>query len=379
MNRLVVATGSWQIILAASAIRQETAALSIFPKDYLLLWLPGPSNEMKQTMTHIASLVWDWQSIIWVDTLPYIDWSRFSHINLSQFVGALRNQIPIAQFDEVWITKLVDKAQKLVVESYPLASLVVYEDGLSSYVPSEYWRFLTSKPASKPKKLMRKLRHSFFENFDCLNRECLCPNHINRIEKAYLFLAKSLPVPGYLSNCVKPINKESVLTTINIIYEAHIKNVYKIAKAKNPVLVLGQCFSKWNLITWEEELAIYGKVFSLLADYNLTPIWKEHPRMERPFFKSLVEIKQSIQPVELNVHFSWPVELFANQLNLSGCVSIMSTSLFYLKDLFNIPTYTVVKELDLGITWGECLYLLPLVANHIPPLANITEVLNVKK
>ncbi|NEO98677.1 MAG: hypothetical protein F6K58_08345 [Symploca sp. SIO2E9] len=379
MNRLVVAIGPWQIILAASAIRQETTELSLLPQDYLVLLGEGLSNQTKQTMMRIASLVWDWQSIIWIDDLFNSKLTEINRANFTKLLQAFRDKILIEQFEEIWLCRLDGKIPKLIVESYLEAAIVIYEEGLHQYAPGRGSQVMDDNWQSQLRRFKSELEGILCKQecgFYSFNNRGLLRNHISRLTKVYLFLTNTFTVPEYLKQTsVKQINKKSLLSTIELINNnAHLQKTLKINnQVNNKVLVLGQCFSKYNLMSWDEEFNIYSRVFSILAEQNFTPLWKEHPKIDRPFFNTLLEQATSVQPLELNIHFSWPVELFTKQLNIVGCVAGTSTSLFYQKELFNIPTYTFANELSFKNSSRDFLWMKNLVMRYVPPLASIQE------
>jgi hypothetical protein len=383
VNRLVLATGPWQTIMAASAIRQSTSALKQTPKDYLVLSGYKLSDETKQTMMSIAPLVWNWEAIIWAEDVLHLDFPSFNQENFPSYLQAFKQRVPVDKVAEIWGCKLQDAAEKIMAEAYPSAKIVIYEDGLHSYIDYEDWELFDLKVLTNYQDFKYKFKQRVKEQlgyFDCINKYCICRKHIDRISQVYLALTKTLPVPNYLKKRrnVRQLEKDFVLETLSAIAtksETVQQAISQQNPQKNKVLVLGQCFSLWGLFTWEEELSIYSKIISLLLEYNFTPIWKEHPRMTQPFYQQLVNKHSSLQTLELNLHYSYPIELFVKELNLIGCVSLTSTSLFYLKDLFEIPTYTLAKELS-----DRCLEknvlnhfytTAQVVSEHISPLKEI--------
>lgn len=384
MNRIVLATGPWQTIMAASAIRQATSVLKQTPKDYLVLSGYQLSDETKQTMMSIAPLVWNWEAIIWAEDVLHLDFPSFNKENFPNYLQAFKQRVPLDKVNEIWGCKLQDLAEKIMLEAYPSAKVIIYEDGLHSYVDYEDWDLFDRKLLSNYSEFKYKLKQRVKERlgyFDCINKYCICRKHIERISQVYLALTNTLPVPNYLKKRgnVKQIEQNFVLETLSAIATKSEAVKQAISQQntqdKNKVLVLGQCFSLWGLFSWEEELNIYSEIISLLLEYNFIPIWKEHPRMTQPFYRELTSQHSSLKTLELNLHYSYPIELFVKPLNLMGCVSLTSTSLFYLKDLFKIPTYTLAKELS-----DRCLEKNVLnhfyttarvVSEHIAPLDEI--------
>lgn len=381
MKRLIHATGTWQIIMAASALRQEAALSDRVSKDYLVLSAPRLFDEIKQIMLQIASAVWSWQAIIWAEDLLDNNLPNFDRINFPSHLQAFRERVAVKKFDELWVCKLPAKAEKIIVETYASASIVIYEDGLQSYVPYDNWSLFERQTLSDPKKLKTNLAHrvkgKLGGDFRCINHyRCICLNHINRISKVYFFLGRHIPVPIYFKARLKQIENQFILQNLEAIYNSSKMQFAQIleqqAQSKNLFLVLGQCFSEWKLLSWEEELEIYSKIFSILTEHNFTLLWKEHPRMTQPFYKELTSRYSAINPLELNLHFSWPIELFVKPLNLVGCVSITSTSLFYLKDLFDIPTYTFATDKLESFINPDFFYMSKFVSDSIAPFELIS-------
>jgi hypothetical protein len=108
------------------------------------------------------------------------------------------------------------------------------------------------------------------------------------------------------------------------------------------VLFLAQGFYKANVMSWDEELAIYETVCSQLVANGITVLFKDHPRAERPFLSFLSEKDPRIGDVPGIGSSSWPIELIAASIMPGACVAGTSTSLFTLRAIFHMPTYTFV-------------------------------------
>lgn len=345
MNRLILAIGTWQLILAASAIRQATAELNTSPNDYLILSGPRLSDEMKKNMMQIASVVWNWQAIVWADDLLDFNLPNLTNKNFSEVAKIFKNRTKLENCDEVWLCRLTENTEKFIAEAYKKAAIVIYEDGLHSYVsrPFVYVR--------KKQRLENSL--NFFRgksyNLEKINKQGLVQNHLNRVKTGYFFLSKILDLPSYFSKQnIISIAKKEVLDVLDIINnKTELKQNLKIENNdRNSILVLGQCFSNnRHMISWEEELIIYQKACLRISELGFIPLWKEHPRNNTPFFNLLAEKIPETKELNLNVHYSWPIELFIKQLNLKGCISATSTSLFYIKELFDFPIYTFASDL----------------------------------
>ncbi|WP_414550948.1 polysialyltransferase family glycosyltransferase [Anabaena sp. CCY 0017] len=371
MNRLIVANGTWQLIVVISALSQVSNHTSSVFDDYLLLYAPGLSNGMKKVMMEIASLAWTWQKIIWVDDLLYSNIITYSNFEILELLQAIKEKIGINIFPEIWIGKLTDPAEKLILESFPNAEISIYEDGLHTYVPQEDWRLnhlqLIFKPGVAKYKIQKRIQNTNISHR--LKNYGLCRQHIDRLTRSYLLLNNILPVPQYLDCKIIKIHNEFILLTIQKIRASIKLDFYKqiISKSQNYVLVTGQCFARWGLMSWEQELNMYYKIFNTLQENNLTPLWKEHPRINKPFFKELATQFQELHPIEFNLPIYWPIEMFIEDINLIACVSATSTSLFYVRDIFGLQSYTVAHELS-HLFSGDFAYITELVAKHIPQI-----------
>ncbi|MGB8700725.1 MAG: polysialyltransferase family glycosyltransferase [Thermosynechococcaceae cyanobacterium] len=375
IKRLIFATGPWQIIIALSAMRQESTSSSLSYEDHLFLYFYRIPDETKQIMLQIANLLGDWKSIIQINE-AFLDTAliEVNQTSFLQYSNNIKKIINIDKINEIWICLMAGKLEKLLIESYLEADIVIYEDGLCMYAKEiGYNRFLDKNYIS----MARKLKHESINfirrksnNIYIYNNTGLVNKHVDRLTKAYLFLSKMLHYPDYLKKAsIKQINNDSIEDSImtinrnNKFFQALDKNKY----SEPMVLVLSQCFSKWHRMSWDEELSIYKQALKTIIQHGLTPLWKEHPRADRPFLKSLLEENLDIQPIELNIHFSWPVELLIHRINILSCVSISSSSLFYIKELFNIPTYTLADELIFSKLSKHDTEIAKLASKEIPP------------
>ncbi len=373
MNRLIVATGPWQIILAASALRQETIELDTISMDYLILCGHNLSNEFKQTMMSIAISVWNWQGIIWTEDLLYSNLPILNSDNFLKISQTLKKRIPAINYDEIWLCHLAQNTAKFILETYQKAAIILYEDGLHSYVSYEHIDLLDTHNLITKKELKLLLKRFILRQakpYDIINKRGLCQRHLNRLKRVHLSLLNYLPVPEYMNQAViKKIQAESLITSVKAIQRnIKLNNILNSRKSlDNNVLVLGQCFSKWEIISWQEEFKLYKNICSTLIHNNLVPLWKEHPRVNKPFYDSLVNELPSVKKIDLNFHYSWPIEIFLDQLDIKACVAATSTSLFYLKEIFEIPTYTFAHELP-NLSNQEFSSMADIVINKIPKL-----------
>ena len=139
------------------------------------------------------------------------------------------------------------------------------------------------------------------------------------------------------------------------------------ASGEPRVLVLGQSLYRWDVLTREQELAVYRQVIDTILAKGYNVLWKEHPRVLEPFFPELAANAAPGRLRELDLPFALPVELVADRLRLAGCVAGISAALFYLPRLYDIPAYTFADDLSFFMT-GQWALQNEMVRRSVPPL-----------
>ena len=117
-------------------------------------------------------------------------------------------------------------------------------------------------------------------------------------------------------------------------------------------------------------LALYARVIELVVGRGYAVWWKEHPRSQQPFFPELAALAPPGRLRELELPFALPVELVASRLGLAACAAGISTALFYLPRLYDIPAYTFAEDLApfLSDRWAQ---QNDLVRRAAPPLRHL--------
>ena len=373
MKRLIFSVGTWQLLLASAALRQEERQSQGLSEDYLVLYGVGLSGDMKQAMTEGATATWDWKRIVWADDLLRSPLPAGQDPLLT--MQLLRARVGLSRVDEVWVGKLFDTPEKVAVETYSQSPIVLYEDGLYTYIPHEYTCGLHGSFLLRPERLASALLTGAFHKRHlsvCIHESGACSQHINRLRHLHLFLVKCLPIPWDLRRVpVAEIDRETLLSVLRdtrggLSLGPSGESVDE--RKGNRVLMLGQCFSRSNLMFWTEELTIYRNAVSRLQELGYTVLWKDHPRADRPFFPALAEVTPPESFWKLDTPPAWPIELFAEELDLKACVSATSTGLFNLRELFNLPAYTIANRMR----WKHKGHrkVKNLVKRHIPSLAD---------
>ena len=303
LKRVIFVLGTWQLIIATSAIMQESSKKSTLSKDYLVLYGHDLTEQMKESMQKLSTLLWDWAKVIWVDDL--LNTKRYTEEYRLDIFKALKSRIGLKNADELWVSKLFNPLEKIAIDTYEDSPIVLYEDGLWVFAPQKlYSREFSSRFLLYPRKLIKLIKSKQIKKKGMLHYKIkgVRQDHLQRLKMAYLYLSKYMSAPKYLEN----IPKEQILSE-NIrsaLYKAR-ENIYEKVIVKenknsfsNSFLVLAQNFSKNNkMVKRNEELNCYLYVVTALINQGYKVYWKEHPRTNWKFFE---EISSKLNFQQLN-------------------------------------------------------------------------------
>ncbi len=320
-------------------------------------------------MLKVAEATWEWEVIVFCDDilddakLPVLNYFNFTELRLE-----LQTRLGKKKFNQVYVCKLNVRTEKVILESYPSAKVVLYEDGLHSYVPYPVYKRSFVQDIKDLFKLswVAKLFPRRFP-IDFLNNGRIYTRQTSRLQRTYLSLCKEISVPDYMKTSeIKEIQSSSltfVLKRISSSIFDHLDDTFLTSEIPT-ILVLGQCFSLWNVMSWEEELEVYCEIFKKLGNCNSRIIWKEHPRMKQPFFETITSRFKNLDIRLFPFHYSWPVEIFFERMNIIGCISLTSTTLFYSKYKFGIPAFTSIQSVGERLR-KDHLFMAQMVTNYI--------------
>lgn len=356
MIRICLALGPWQIIMLSAALQQafNNCPSQEKTKNILVLYGIKLTNELKDSMQTVANLVGEWEQIIWADDLLNCELDK-SKQGFNKTVNSLQKRIGIKKAEEIWLCKLTSYSEKLVVEAYQDAKIIIYEDGLHTYVPLNTKKknligFLQNK---EPISIVKNYLKQYFNqkiSWRRVYKSQFSSEHIHRLSGLYLYIAKDVPMMGAYSKAPQFLIEDETLrdtiSSCNSLYTIEKTEANILAGKDKQVLVLGQCFARSGLMNFNEELHIYSQVVETLLEKGYIVLWKDHPRVTEPFFPKLVEKFSSVSVKEPQLSFTLPVEFIAYKLGISACISGFSSSLFYLNRLYGINTYTFAKYLS---------------------------------
>ena len=379
MHRLVFAHGPWQLLIATSALKQASSSRTDLLDTLVILdrgaWSSdrlgalepggfchvvrdteaGAANEeaypsrIGEIMHRIAVAVWSWKRIIVLNIDDNDTWRNL--LDCRRPVQILQSILNLGEPDELWFDCLggveLDPHRvvyRVAAEAFPTARLVLYEDGLDSYIPLEDYHFSLVRYLSKPRLGLRALRARIrdWRAPHDVSLGQLLPRHLRRVAASYLWVSLLLPPPAYQKRLPwvqlqTRFLKETIERILPIVEGIDLKGF--TAKGRRAIL-LGQCFAAWGQLDREVELDCYIEMTRRLEQMGYDVMWKEHPRRARdPLLPELARAVPGVQTVpDLG---PWPIELFVGRLGIAACASLTSTTLVSLPLLYGMPSFSM--------------------------------------
>ena len=390
MIRVCGVFGTWQLVTLVAALRQanlDRGAPERSGDDYLVVYeTRGVPQEFKEVLDRMARAAWPWKRIVWAYDLV-LDRSRLTPREFSRTLDVIRERVgDLPPVDELWVCYLTRSAERLLFEAYPEARIVLYEDGLISYIPVRApGESFSYDPPRSPRQRVgdwfraRRNPSSPYARFrysgKALNRE-----HLSRASVAYLQLDAAEPLPEALAaiprRSVDYDRLGSVLEEVALELEDELAPALPVAgDSQAPrLLVLGQALSRNGTIPRESELALYRSVVGKVLAHGYRILWKEHPRVSDPFFDELQAHAEALGAGDriesLRLPHAYPIELVAPRLDLAGCVVGTSAAPFYLRRLYGIACYTFSDDL-LPAMQGVDVFMNRMVRREVAPLSEL--------
>ena len=406
MRRLVFAHGPWQLLLAASALKQASSASPTSFQDALVIldrgaWSGDPSDALEPggfsrvvrdtrtgclgdgpfpsplgaVMGRIAPVVWPWSRIVVLNIDDPDRWQNL--VDSRRSTKILQANLNLAEPDELWFDCLggthLDQhrvVHRVAAEAYPKARIVLYEDGLDTYIPLDDLHFSLGEYLNNPRMAYRafKARVRQWCKPNDLSAAQLLPRHLARVTASYLWISLMVPPPAYQRRLPwvqlqTRFMKDTIRQVSPIVDDIDLKDA---GTGGRPAIVLGQCFAFWGMLRRDVEVNCYIDMTKKLQQLGYEIIWKEHPRRAQdPLFPDLAAAVAGIRAIpDLG---PWPIELFVERLGIAACASLTSTTLFSAPLLFGIPSFSTVARYLSTLRYPNDV-MARLVAESIPDL-----------
>lgn len=371
-RRVVFVHGPWQLLMATAAIRQATPPEAAERAEDLLVIFPlgaGPATpELAEVMERLAGATWTWRRVV-PSVDPVHDMSRPA---VARAIASLREVIGGGEPAEIWLDCLWGSFEKVAAEAFPSSGIILYEDGLHTYVETEDHHLSIAQCLRRPRRSYRSIRARLSQrrNDGSIGAWPLVRRHLDRVRSSYLWIERIVPAPAYQRHLPRVrLQTESLRRTIRdaaaVAPEPPLPAA--ITRSEGPkAMVLGQCFSNYGDLARDREFECYLDTVKRLRNAGFSVLWKEHPRTREPF---LSDLSAAIDGIEAMPELGpWPVELFAERMGLACCAAVSSTSLFSFPLLFGLPAYTMIDDRLLPLFRHPNDQMARLVVSHVPPV-----------
>ncbi|WP_352761638.1 polysialyltransferase family glycosyltransferase [Mesorhizobium sp. M0510] len=384
--RICCVFGTWQLLSLVASLRQSIADESSPPQqeheDYLVLYeTAGVSEHFKTDLAKLASTVWTWKRIIWAYDLLTSE-RKYGQLQIFRIHHQIRATIglEVSSADEIWACFVNRPSEKILLDSYPRAKIVLYEDGLTSYLPFE-----VSTMARPPgTRLRKRITGAFIAGLSAISPALRLRKMADKIERRHLkrvrlfySLLSEIPVPYALADVPRSQVGASLMRDLidEVSRDALSGDNGDCRASTNPrILLLGQALSRNGIMSYAQEAAIYRHIAEQIVERGYDIVWKEHPRIRAPFFPELLDAvgnmtsDPSTRITEANLPHTYPIELIVSRMNIVCCVSGTSAALLYLKWLYGIKAYTFAETL-IPLMTGADILMSDMVRTHAMPFS----------
>ena len=352
-QRLCFAQGPWQLILLAAALEAEDErAGGVRPATRLVLYAPYFNRDLREWMQRLAPALREWDGIVSVGhplrnelrsrewPLPVDEWTRL-----------VREQCGVSDSDELWLPHVMQFAERVASIAYSRASIVTYEEGLSTYLPQivSAWstRDVRDLLVALPGLLRRRRLRAHLISLQLSNWRTP-KSFVRRVRCVYGFLSPRLSfAEPYSETPVGQIPVGKVRGLIGKAVRGLSSGFDSSAQVlpENHVLVLSATLYPDLKVTWEREAEIYRELVAELIEKGYTVHWKEHPRETKPFWTAFARDFSASRFHVPDVPHEWPVEMLYLRQQYPICLGACSSALYSLPMLYGTRTYSFGKRM----------------------------------
>jgi len=342
IDNLCLASGPWQLIVLAAALHTRdklSKGLLASSAQLVITYKPDQANLMEWMKAH-AQLLYPWSDVVSIDQTTIECDPQIWPQPIKTLTERVRNAVGIDRAVNIWVDYLPALINRLFLEAYPTAHVMIYEDGLALY----YHYVMESQEISRrflPWRRWKALLKGTWR-VQCQSHRLLTytipPFYSKRIDAIWHILGDVLPIPSISKGRPMKIDHEVLreqLACIRNVMSGYIPH----AQIQKEVILLPQYFSAWGYMSSEAEVGLYEEVVDNLIEAGYSVLWKDHPRETRPLgsiiahrFTSNFRIAQ--MPKEV------PIDVFMAEGGWMACISACSSSLYYARYLHHIPAYT---------------------------------------
>jgi len=370
--------GPWQLVSLCAALRSRPSLARA--RYILLVHIPDGHNSLVELTVRLAASLWDWDRILAVDRVlrPKIETTEWP-LPVSAWRHAVREVVGETHVKALWISHLSEIYDKLLMETYPRVPVYLYEDGLSTVT----WTYIPQRASlgihdiSTWSRLLLRGRLGRHRASIRLSGQRAQASYLARVVTVYTVFEdgwRSLfNSQGTITR--QRVPREILFRTVaeaRLWYGSHDSTAGRGVAGVNNVLFLGQSLSRYGALSRQCECELYVQAILEVLAKGYHVIWKEHPREENPMFDDLSCLVQSHHFCAFPSTVSFPVECFPGIEYVSACISIFSSSLFYLPLLYEMPCYSIANRFRGAVHHLVFENLIRYTQDRIPDLAELS-------
>jgi hypothetical protein len=366
--RVCYLSGTWQMITLCASLREHFARTphSHHLDTVLVLAGTGTSAALRQKLEDVVTLLGVGDRSVWIDDLM----AGLGGVGDREFEARIRmtrERIGARDVAEVWVSYPWAGPDRFLLECYPGAQVVLYEDGVLTYARPWSGEYSRVSPRETVKYLYRKTAGDSRARVRAFNSESRLLGRRRRTPVAsYLLLGHRLGVPSAhrrFAHIVPPRTLREVLEAIPV------DSVPRAATTHPRALLLGANLSAWQVIPFEDELGLYVSAVSRLANAGYDVWWKDHPRVPHPFLGALQKRLPDIPISPLELDHALPLEVALLKDPVDLLVGGVTAGLFYAPLItpsqMRAATFAEVMRPLLKWPWLD---VADLIQAHVPSL-----------
>lgn len=350
-TRIAFVNGIWQLCMVAAAMWQEREQNPHLEyQDFLVIYTRKTGNfQLADFVLKLSQTFWNWQKVISIEWSPG-SWKTEQPHHQRSCIHSMLHAFDLAQcqIDELWLCKLQFADERLFADSFPVAQIVLYEDGLHTYAPSQY---LLKPPEIQLQSPKKSIFTSLFWLQQLTSGELkwmkgVKRSHLSRVKTFYSVLGQQLEISApFRQVSVEYLQPELLQKFFLHLYHALDCDFYEERSDRKIALFLGSNLSHLHSFPKAIEVQVFAESMQQAIDQGYTILWKEHPRSGNPLFDEIIQKISSDHIIALTAEQKFPIELLLANGSIDLCCSTLSSSLFYLKSIYGTQTVTCVKPL----------------------------------
>ena len=350
-KRLISVTGPTQLIFAVAAIKTRSTLDEA--KNYIIIHNSAGNKSLKaETLNTIYKMlnVWNWANIVEINDIFFKmqkfvinkknlyavkELLKFKNLKkeVEDIKKELKERIGSDKFDEIYLCKWNSYQEWTLKSIYPEAKKIFYEGGIGTYINNKRYKLAL-------KKIIKKILYKLFGIDDIF-----CASFKKKEFNEGYLLRPDL-CPKDLRKIIYDLHKNKVEAIKSAISDIRnslgLYNLY--IDEHKPVILLVESALHRIGFSFDKEIEIYHK--SLTNIKNRTSetkvLLKPHPRNDRYHIELL---KKKLMISEIDNRLSHlPIEIIPSCQNIKTIISHISTSVFTLKEIYDIDSVLTVED-----------------------------------